>query len=220
VVLAMVWALVTVGLVGYGGPSRAWATAVDLAFAAPPPNTAVVGPVAPTFLASTMPPSSEPDTVQGRQRPRPIEYSDGYYVRLKIHYFASFATLPLFAAEYFIGRSLYNNPGTASRSLRGWHSNVAVAIAGLFTLNTVTGLWNLWEGRHDPAGRTRRYVHAFSMLAADAGFLATSQMTPHRDFRRSGGTVDQSSANTHRALAISSMSVSLASYVMMLVWKN
>ena len=41
---------------------------------------------------------------------------------------------------------------------------------GVFAVNTVTGLWNLWDGRNDPDGRTLRTVHALTMLAADAAF--------------------------------------------------
>jgi len=45
-------------------------------------------------------------------------------------------------------------------------------------LNSVTGVWNLWESRHQPAGRTRRTLHGLLMLAADAGFGATASMPP------------------------------------------
>ncbi len=41
---------------------------------------------------------------------------------------------------------------------------------GVFGVNTVTGLWNLWDARNDPDGRTLRTVHALTMLAADAAF--------------------------------------------------
>jgi hypothetical protein len=216
---SLVWLLATSGLLLPAGVPGVWLPVPDVALVTPQPDAGAAGPVLPAYVASVEPAMAVADSEQHRQRPRPIEYSDAYFVRLKIHYIASFATLPLFVAEYFVGRSLYNNPDSASRSLRGWHNNLALAIGGLFTLNTVTGLWNMWESRHDPAGRARRYIHGFSMLAADAGFLATARMTPSRDFRRSGGATGQSSANTHRAIAISSMSVSLASYVMMLFWK-
>jgi hypothetical protein len=202
------------------GPVGTPIPAAAVPLAAPRPDSSGAGPVLPAFVMSALPVAEPGDSTAQRPRPRPVEYSDAYYVRLKVHYFASFATVPLFVAEYFVGRSLYNNPETASRSLRGWHNNLAWALGGLFTLNTVTGLWNLWDSRRDPAGRARRYLHSFSMLAADAGFVATARMTPDREFRRSGGTTGQSSANTHRTLAISSMSLSLASYAMMLLWRD
>ena len=214
----LLWVLATSGLIGPAGVVPI--SAPDVISTAPALNTSMVGPVLPALIESAPPSAADAETAQHRQRPRPIEYSDAYYVRLKIHQYASYAMLPLFVAEYFVGRSLYNNPETASRSLRGWHNNLAVAIGGLFTLNTVTGVWNLWEGRKDPNGRTRRMIHGISMLVADAGFLVTAKMTPDREFRRSGGTLGQSSASTHRAIAISSMSLSLASDLMMLLWNK
>ena len=93
---------------------------------------------------------------------------------------------------------------------------VALGLAGLFGVNTVTGLWNLWDSRKDPTGRARRYIHAALMIAADAGFVATASAAPSP--RRV--TLDDPRANRHRTLAIASMSTALASYVMMLVWKN
>jgi len=36
-----------------------------------------------------------------------VEHSDAYQTRAKIHKYASFATLPLFAAEVALGQSLY-----------------------------------------------------------------------------------------------------------------
>src|SRR2546422_14271 len=106
----------------------------------------------------------------GQRRPRAIEYSNSYAVRLTIHRYASYATLPLFIAEYALGRSLYNTaPDRVSSSVRSAHGAVAVGIAALFGVNTVTGGWNLWDARKDPAGRTRRYVHAALMLVSDAG---------------------------------------------------
>ena len=61
--------------------------------------------------------------------PRPIafEYSDGYYTRLKIHKWASFLTLPLFATETVLGQKLYN--GTGTDSTRSAHKAVAVGLA-------------------------------------------------------------------------------------------
>jgi hypothetical protein len=152
----------------------------------------------------------------GRQRPRAVEYSDFYYTRLEIHRIASYATAPLFVAEYILGTKLYNNP-PGPKSTQEWHRVVALGVAGLFAVNTVTGAWNLWESRHDPAGRTRRWLHAALMFAADAGFVATGVTAPSpRRILLSGATVNRS---THRTIAIASMGTALASYVMMLLWK-
>ena len=79
----------------------------------------------------------------------------------------------------------------------------------LFGLNTVTGVWNLWEGRKDPVRRTRRMTHGIMMLAADAGFVTTAMLSPGDD-----GSGNRSA---HRAVAITSMSIATASYVFMLL---
>jgi hypothetical protein len=226
---AIVWAAM-LGLLGHAlilAPTApTFVSPSPLAAMTPPADTGATAPTpAPLALPALMLPvrpdlpAAEP---LGPQRPRAIVHSDVYYTRLTIHRYASYATIPLFTAEYFIGRSLYNNPTTSSRSLRHWHGMIADGIAALFAVNTVTGVWNLWDSRHDAPGRTRRYLHGLSMIAADAGFLATAMLTPpRREFRGSGGAPpDPSSANLHRALAISSMSVALGSYVMMLVWKH
>jgi hypothetical protein len=149
------------------------------------------------------------------QRRHAVEYSDWYYKRLTIHKAASYATIPLFAAEYVLGDKLYN--GTASSSTRSAHQAVAAGIGVLFGVNTVTGVWNLWESRHESEGRARRTTHAVLMLAADAGFVATAALAPE-------GEEDSFEANSndrsrHRAVAVTSMGVSLASYLMMYFWK-
>jgi len=156
----------------------------------------------------------------GQRRPRAIEYSNSYAVRLTIHRYASYATLPLFIAEYALGRSLYNTaPDSVSSSVRSAHGAVAVGIAALFGVNTVTGGWNLWDARKDPAGRTRRYVHAALMLVSDAGFVATGALAPSRRAELAG-TIDPNRRRLHRTVAIASMSTALAGYVMMLIWKK
>lgn len=151
------------------------------------------------------------------RRPRAIQHSDAYYTRLKIHKLASYLTVPLFAAQYVSGRALWKNPDSHGLA-RDAHGPLAASIAGLFAVNTVTGVWNLVESRKDPGG-TRRWVHALLMIAADAGFVAVGATAPDDDFRENGGTGRSSGASTHRDLAIGSMSVALSSYLMMLVWK-
>jgi hypothetical protein len=161
-----------------------------------------------------------PPADTGRRRPRAIEYSNFYTVRLTIHRYASYATLPLFVAEYALGRSLYNTPpDSVSSSARSAHGAVALGIAGLFGVNTITGGWNLWDARKDPAGRTRRYVHAALMLVSDAGFVATGALAPSRRAELAG-TIDPNRRSLHRTVAIASMSTALAGYLMMLFWKS
>jgi hypothetical protein len=150
--------------------------------------------------------------------PRPIafEYSDGYYTRLKIHKWASYATLPLFATEVVLGQKLYN--GTGSDSTRSAHKAVGASLGVLFGVNTVTGTWNLMEGRKDPNRKKKVVVHGILMLVADAGFAVTGFAAPHThhggelEFEGSSGM----SQSTHRAIALSSMGVATLSYLIML----
>lgn len=151
------------------------------------------------------------DTVAPRRpRPRSIEYSDAYYTRLKIHQVASYAELPLFAAEYVLGERLLKQErtGRPSDGLKSAHTTVALGLGALFTINTVTGVWNLWDSRHDPAGRTLHIIHSVAMLGADAGFALAGASG-------GGANESQSDANHHRTIAVSSMALATAGTVMM-----
>lgn len=162
--------------------------------------------------ASYTPFDSQPASAQAAPtRPKAMSYSNAYYIRLKIHKYASFATLPLFIAEFAVGQKLYH--GTTSDSLRSAHSGLAAGIAVLFGANSVTGVWNLWEARKDPNGRGKRMFHGILMLAADGGFVATGALAPHRANR---GLSTSGGASTHRAVALSSMGVAAVSYLYML----
>ena len=146
-------------------------------------------------------------------RPKAIAYSDAYMLRRKIHKYASIATLPLFVGEFAIGQKLYS--GRGSESLRGAHSGLAAGTAVLFGVNSVTGVWNLWEGRKNPAGRAKRMIHGILMLGADAGFVATAALAPHDEEERQVRSMDRRS--THRTVALSSMGVAAFSYLYMLI---
>jgi hypothetical protein len=144
-----------------------------------------------------------------------VEHSDAYQNRKKIHKYASFATLPLFAAEVALGQSLYNTP-TNLGSKRAAHGIVGAGIVGLFAVNTVTGAWNMFgEDRQDREGRTRRLVHGLLMMAADVGFVATSRSGPNSQSPRQALTFETSKA-THRNMAIASISVGTVGYLLML----
>ena len=138
-----------------------------------------------------------------------VEHSDAYLMRAKIHRYASYATLPLFATELALGASIYNGD-------RGWkkgaHAAVGAAIVGLFGVNTVTGVWNLFGESWNDKGRGLRLVHGLLMLAADAGFVATSMSTPseHR------GLTFQADRATHRNLALTSIGLGTTGYLVML----
>jgi hypothetical protein len=145
-----------------------------------------------------------------------FEYSDGYRTRLKIHKYASFATVPLFIAQFAVGQKLYD--GNASDSTRSAHTALAVSTAALFGVNSVTGVWNLYEGRKDPNKSTKRKVHGILMLAADAGFVATGLLAPESEggedgFEGEGG----GNKSTHRTVALVSMGVATVAYLIMLL---
>lgn len=150
-------------------------------------------------------PTAPADTVQAP----PIEYSDWYGRRLTIHRWASYATLPLFAFQYAAGDQLYRKSVDAPEWAKRWHGPAATGIAVLFGVNTVTGVWNLWDARKDPEGRKWRTAHAILMLAADAGFTATGMVAERAE--RS-----ESARRQHRTIALSSMAVATVSYLMML----
>jgi Na+/H+ antiporter NhaA len=138
-----------------------------------------------------------------------FEYSDAYETRLTIHRWASYATIPLFAFQYVAGRRLYDESSEAPSWAKRGHAIAATGIAVLFTVNTVTGVWNLLEARKDPAGRKWRTTHGILMLVADAGFTATGVLAER---------AERSAENRrrHRTIGISSMAVATVSYLMML----
>jgi hypothetical protein len=148
-------------------------------------------------------------------------YSPGYETRGKIHKYASFASLPLFAAELYLGEKTYNSP-TTDNSYKGAHIAVGTGIVGLFGVNSVTGVMNLWEARHDPEGRTVRLVHGILMMAADAGFVATVATAPGGGHNHGVPvpTVNLNNRSVHRDIAIGSISVGTVGYLMMLLVKH
>ena len=152
------------------------------------------------------------DVVVAQERGAPppqvaAEYSRGYEIRRKIHIYASLATLPLFGTEIVLGQKLYD--GGASDGVKSAHGAVAGGIAALFGVNTVTGVWNLWEARKDPHGRSKRLVHGLLMLAADGGFAATGALAPEHD--EGGGN-----RSLHRSVALTSIGLATTSYLIML----
>jgi len=148
-----------------------------------------------------------------QQRPMVFEYSDGYRLRAKIHWYASLATLPLFAIEGVVGQSLYRNPTQGKKDA---HLAVAGAIAGLFAVNAGTGIWNLIEARRDPNQRPKRIVHSILMLAAAAGFAATAASGPENEGDENGQGTTEGSPSLHRAVAFTSIGLAAASYLIML----
>jgi hypothetical protein len=142
-----------------------------------------------------------------------VDLSDAFYTRLRIHQVGAYAILPLFPAEYLLGKTLIDGgdyPGWVKPS----HVAVASAIGALTLSNSVTGVMNLWEERHIAEGRKTRTVHAITMLAADAGFAATGLVAGRAKHSDSG-------AQLHQDLAIGSMAVMAAgSLAMRFLWRD
>jgi len=146
----------------------------------------------------------------GRRRRAPsVEYSDTYHTRVSIHKALSWAMVPLFVGSGYTGFQLRNKKEAAPQWVRDVHGPLAGATAVVFGMNTLTGAWNLWEGRKDPAGRTKRLVHGALFLAAAAGF---TYVTAAGDDIRAYGKPN----HWHRDIALASMSVSLVSWSLML----
>lgn len=144
-----------------------------------------------------------------RARPRAVEVSDWYGRRLTIHRTLSYTVLPIFAVQWAAGERIYKHGNEAPAWARTTHRAGATALAGIFTVNTVTGLWNLWDSRHTPEGRTLRTFHALSMLAADAGFTyAGAKLSKDAE-------TDFNKRREHRTVALSSMGVTVASALVM-----
>ena len=170
-----------------------------------------------TFASSLASPLFQPvtltalDTVRHR-RPHAVQMSDAAVLRLRIHRYASYTTIPLFVVQAVAGNQLYQaDQGGVERP--GWakstHSVGAAGIGALFTVNTITGVWALWDQRQNQDGRARRWVHSLLMLGSDAGFAWTGIKLAH-DAKNS-----QDSRNQHRKVAYISMGAALTSYGIM-----
>lgn len=185
------------------GASVAGGQSVDLVPAAPASFS-----LAPAPLGVTI---AESDTTPVRRRPRAIEYSDWYARRLMVHRIGSYVELPLFASEWYLGNKLLNGDGTDTQ--KNLHGVVAGGLGVLFGVNTLTGLWNLYDSRNDPSDRKKKIIHSALMLAADAGFAATGLAAGDAD-------EDSGRRSLHKNLALSSMGVSTVGTLIMWFWKD
>ncbi len=138
----------------------------------------------------------------GRRRRAPsIEYSDVYQTRVAIHRALSWAMVPFFIGSGYTGFQLRNKKEQAPKWTRDIHGPLAGATVVVFGMNTLTGAWNLVEGRKDPEGRTKTLVHGALFLAAGGGDNIRAYGKPN---------------HWHRDIALASMSVSLVSWSLML----
>lgn len=158
---------------------------------------------APDAIAST-------DTVP-KKRAKAVVYSDAYGKRLAVHKTLSWAMLPLFAVSYLSGDQLIKKGADAPDWARSVHPVAASSTAVLFGVNAVTGTWNLWDSRHDPNGRVKRIAHGALFMIASGGFAYTGSKLAEDAQEK------QVNRNAHRNLAIASMGVSTASWLIMLI---
>jgi len=147
-------------------------------------------------------------------RPVAIEYSDAHETRAKIHKYTSWATLPLMATEFALGQKLYDDPDSATSSSRGVHGTIGAALIGVFAVQSVTGAWNLFDASSAP-GHRKRLVHGLMMLGAEGGFIAAAAMAPGHG--RNDLINFDARKSTHRNVAMVSIGVGTAGYLLMLL---
>jgi hypothetical protein len=155
------------------------------------------------------------DTVH--KRPKVVEVSEWYSRRLTIHRDVAYGTIPVFAAQWIAGNQLYADSKSGAPSatwVKTTHRTGATLLAAAFTVNTVTGLWNLWDSRSVPQGRVLRTIHALSMIGADAAFTYTGA--------KLANDAEQSAAKRreHRQVAFSAMAVTAVSGIAMKLWNR
>lgn len=150
------------------------------------------------------------DTIR-RVRAKAVVYSDAYQRRLMIHRTLSWTMIPLFAVSYFSGDQLFKSGSSAPAWARKTHAPAATGAAILFTAQSITGYWNLWESRHIAQGRTRRIVHSVLFTTASAGFVYAGGKLAN-DAEQS-----QVKRQEHKNIALASMGVSTISWLLMLI---
>ena len=176
--------------------------------------THVASPVsvmfAPTLLGEHL--ASADTTVHKRRKA--VVMSDAAILRLRIHRYASYTVIPLFALQSIAGNQLLQ-ADNGGQERPGWaksaHSFGAGAIGTVFAVNTITGVWSLYDQRANTDGRTLRWVHSILMLASDAGFTWTGIKLAD-DAKESSSNRDQ-----HRNWAYASIGTALVGYGIMYV---
>ncbi len=147
-------------------------------------------------------------------RVRAVEISDWYERRLTIHRYVAYGTIPVFAAQWLAGQQLLDKSRDAPTWAKTTHRVGATMLAGMFTVNTVTGLWNWWDSRAVPQNRVLRTVHAFSMIACDAAFSYTGAKLSNE------AETSNSARQLHHQVALISMGVTVVSGAAMKIWNK
>ena len=184
------------------------------------PVTVSTDTVAPLVMSSTIDwialrgeASGALDTARTRKPIRAVEYSGFYQARLKLHRILSYSMIPLFIGSYVSGDAILRNRNDPPKWATTLHKPFAIATGAVFTVNTFTGLWNLWDSRKNPEGQVKRTIHSLLFIAATAGFTYAGTSLA-RD------AVNREDRNRfHRQVALASMGVSVVSWGMMLFFK-
>jgi len=145
----------------------------------------------------------------GRRCPRAIQLSHWYGRRLTIRRTLSYVTLPVFAAQFVAGERLFKESSGAPQWAKFTHRAGATTLAGIFTVNTVTGLWNLWDSRMVSNHRALRTAHALMMLTADAAFTYAGAKLSEEAER------SLEKRKLHRTIALSATGLTVANGLMM-----
>lgn len=154
-------------------------------------------------------PTDTPPPVPHRPRVKAVEISDWYNRRLTLHRRLAYATLPVFAFQWAAGQQIWTKGKDAPAWARTGHRVGATTLAAMFTVNTVTGAWNLWDSRHAPQGRAMRTIHAVTMLVADAGFTWAGAKLANQ------AELDETKRALHRKVALTCIGLTVGSGVIM-----
>ena len=163
--------------------------------------------LAPTRLSDRL---ASADTVHRRRKA--VVLSDAALLRLRIHRYASYTVIPLFALQSIAGNQLLQ-ADNGGQERPGWaqsaHSFGAAAIGTVFAINTITGVWGLYDERANDQGRALRWTHSILMLASDAGFTYTGIKLADEAKR------SPSDRNNHKNFAYASIGTALVGYGIM-----
>lgn len=169
-------------------------------------------------VPTLFPLASVADSVRRRHA---IRLSYGYYRRLDLHRWVGYAVPPLLLAEFLAGDKLLKEGSDAPLWAEKSHKPIAYALAGIFTFNAVTGVWNLAEAGKVESGKRRRWVHSIMMLVSSAGFIYSAQIAP------STGDIDARIAagkrggwTPHKRAAVASIGLATVAHAMMFIWKE
>ena len=140
-----------------------------------------------------------------RTRRRAVELSEWYGRRLTIHRYVAYATVPVFALQWAAGDQLYKKSSDAPAWAKTMHRAGATSLAAMFTVNTVTGVWNWWDTRSQSPGRVLRTIHALMMLGSDAAFTYAGVKLSN------DAETSSDKRRQHRTVALSAMGVTVVS---------